>query len=61
LPDRLYEPLEAGTEREKKISREQFADALRLYYEALGWDPETGIPTDGRLAFLGLDWLVEQK
>jgi aldehyde:ferredoxin oxidoreductase len=61
LPERLYEVLEAGTEREKKISREQFADALRLYYEALGWDPETGIPTDGRLAFLGLDWLVEQK
>jgi aldehyde:ferredoxin oxidoreductase len=61
LPDRLYEPLEAGTEREKKIVREQFADALRLYYEALGWDPETGIPTDGRLAFLGLDWLIDQK
>lgn len=61
LPERLYETLEAGTEREKKISREQFSDALRMYYEAFGWDSKTGIPTDGRLAFLGLDWLIDQK
>ena len=61
LPDRFFEPLEKGTEREKRINREEFANALRLYYEAMGWDPETGTPTDGRLSFLGLDWLIDQK
>ena len=61
LPERLFEPLQEGTAREKRISRDEFAAALRLYYEALGWDPETGVPTDGRLGFLGLDWLIEQK
>ena len=61
LPDRFFEPLEKGTQREKRINREEFANALRLYYEAMGWDPETGTPTDGRLSFLGLDWLIDQK
>ena len=61
LPDRLFEPLEQGTPREKRVTREDFANALRLYYQAMGWDPQTGVPTDGRLSFLGLDWLIEQK
>lgn len=61
LPDRLFEPLEADTDREKRVARQQFAEALRLYYEAMGWDPETGIPSDGRLTFLGLEWLIDFK
>jgi len=61
LPERLYETLEAGTPREKKITREDFANTLKLYYGAMGWDPETGVPTEGRLSFLGLDWLIPKK
>jgi len=61
LPERFFEPLEAGTAREKRITREEFAKALQLYYGAMGWDPRTGVPTDGRLSFLGLDWLITQK
>jgi aldehyde:ferredoxin oxidoreductase len=59
LPDRLFEPLEEGTPAEKKIDREEVQKAIRLYYEAMGWDPENGIPTPGRLSYLGLDWLME--
>jgi aldehyde:ferredoxin oxidoreductase len=61
LPERLYETLEAGTPREKRITREDFANTLKLYYEAMGWNPETGVPTEGRLSFLGLDWLIPKK
>jgi aldehyde:ferredoxin oxidoreductase len=61
LPERLYETLEAGTPREKKITREDFAHTLKLYYQAMGWDPLTGVPTEGRLGFLGLDWLIPKK
>jgi aldehyde:ferredoxin oxidoreductase len=61
LPDRLFETLEAGTSREKRVTHEDFASALRLYYQAMGWDPETGVPTEGRLGFLGLDWLIPEK
>lgn len=58
LPERLFEKLEPGTPREKGIMREDFAKAIKLYYEAMGWDGKTGIPTDGRLSFLGLEWLI---
>ena len=58
LPDRLFEPLEEGTPREKRIAPKDFSDVLRCYYGAMGWDPQTGIPTPGRLSFLGLDWLI---
>jgi aldehyde:ferredoxin oxidoreductase len=61
LPERLYESLEAGTPREKKITREDFANTVKLYYEAMGWNPQTGVPTEGRLSFLGLDWLIPKK
>ena len=43
LPERLYEKLEAGTPREKKLNREEVQEALRLYYEAMGWDDD-GVP-----------------
>lgn len=61
LPERLYEPLEAGTPGEKRIDREEFARGIELYYEAMGWNRETGIPTDGRLAYLGLEWLMDRE
>jgi aldehyde:ferredoxin oxidoreductase len=57
LPDRLYEVLEEGTPGEKRISREDVGAALRNYYGAMGWDPQTGVHTEGRLGFLGLEWL----
>jgi aldehyde:ferredoxin oxidoreductase len=60
LPERLYEPLEKGTAREKLITKDEFAQALKLYYQAMGWDPQTGVPTEGRLSFLGLDWLINK-
>jgi len=61
LPERLFEPLEKGTPREKRFTHEDFAQALKLYYQAMGWDPQTGVPTEGRLAFLGLDWLFPKR
>ena len=59
LPDRLFEPLENGPLQGKGIDRKEFAEALTLYYEAMGWDPEEGVPTRGKLAELNLFWLEE--
>jgi aldehyde:ferredoxin oxidoreductase len=61
LAERLFQPLEEGTSEEKRIDRKEFAELLRLYYEAMGWDGKTGIPTEGRLAYLGLQWLIKEK
>ncbi len=59
LPDRLFEPLENGALQGEKIDRDELAEALRLYYQFAGWDPDTGEPTEAKLIELDLDWLVE--
>ncbi|HSR14066.1 MAG TPA: aldehyde ferredoxin oxidoreductase family protein [Thermodesulfobacteriota bacterium] len=59
LPDRLFEPLENGPLQGKGIDRAEFEDALTMFYEAMGWDGEEGVPTRGKLAELNLSWLDE--
>ncbi len=59
LPDRLFEPIESGPLQGKAIDRKSFEEALTLYYEAMGWDPKDGVPTQGKLAELNLIWLEE--
>jgi len=61
LPDRFFEPLHEGEADEKRLDRKAFGENLRLYYEAMGWDPQTAVPTDGRLAYLRLEWLIGSK
>lgn len=43
------------------IDQEQFRKALRLRYQLMGWDPDTGIPNHGKLIELGLEWLMGEK
>jgi aldehyde:ferredoxin oxidoreductase len=33
--------------------------ALSLYYEMMGWDPETGVPRAAKLHELGIAWVAE--
>jgi len=58
LPDRLFNPMEGGTLKGKKIDKEQFSKAIETYYQMMGWDPETGVPKKEKLAELDLDWLT---
>jgi aldehyde:ferredoxin oxidoreductase len=36
-----------------------FDGMLKSYYEARGWDPQTGYPREDKLKLLGLEWIVE--
>jgi len=58
LPDRFFTPLGEGEPNEKRLDPKAFSENLKLYYEAMGWDSETAVPTDGRLAYLRLEWLI---
>jgi len=58
LPDRLFNPMEGGTLKGRKIDKEQFSKAIETYYQMMGWDPETGVPRKEKLAELDLDWLT---
>lgn len=56
LPTRFFEPLGNGLLEGKALNRDEFAEAVNLYYEMEGWD-RNGIPTRGRLSELELDWI----
>jgi len=58
LPDRFFDPLEAGALKGRALDREEFEKALELYYGMMGWNSETGVPTPGKLAELGLGWAI---
>ncbi len=51
-PKRFEEPLSAGPAAEHEVP---FVDMRRDYFRAMGWDPQSGRPTDQTLAELELD------
>ncbi len=60
LPDRMFEELEGGVLSGNKLNKDEFEEAVRLYYEMMGWDKETGIPTKGKLYELDLGWAYSE-
>lgn len=55
LPDRFFEPLEAGVLQGKSLNSDEFQQALKTYYQMMGWD-ENGVPYKGKLQELELEW-----
>jgi aldehyde:ferredoxin oxidoreductase len=54
LPRRLVGAFKEGPLAGKAPTREAFAQARSMYYEIMGWDPHTGIPTRATLHTLGI-------
>ena len=62
LPKRVMKAFESGPLQGIEISEEALAWAKRRYYEMMGWDAESGAPTEGCLKELGLEeWLTEAQ
>jgi aldehyde:ferredoxin oxidoreductase len=60
LPRRLFDPRPDGADAGKQVFKEQdFNQAVHLYYEMIGCDPQTGCPRRAKLLELGLDWVAE--
>jgi aldehyde:ferredoxin oxidoreductase len=53
--ERWYEPMPEGPLAGKKIDRDEFEQAIKLYYQMMGWDHE-GRPTPAKLVELSLGW-----
>jgi len=56
LPERLFGPLQNGIQKGTSINKDEFQNAISLYYSMMGWDSE-GVPTKGKLAELNIDWI----
>jgi aldehyde:ferredoxin oxidoreductase len=55
LPQRMHEGIGNGPLKGQRIDPDEFLAARRTYYQMAGWDPETGQPTEAKLAELGLE------
>ena len=61
LPEVFYHPFKKGPlDGKLAINKEDFQKALRLRYQLMGWDADTGIPTPVKLIELGLNWLMDE-
>src|SRR5438309_8654901 len=54
LPQRLHDGIGNGAIKGARIDLDEFLSARKTYYEMAGWDPQTGNPTDAKLAELGI-------
>ncbi len=61
IPDRFFsEPLKEGPSKGKILDRGRFEKAKSVYYEMMGWESETGTPTDEKLHELDIGWVAEE-
>jgi len=60
LPARMAEPHRSGSVTEKPVMPEVLSEAVTQFYGMMGWDPETGMPTDARLQELEIAWVASQ-
>lgn len=57
LPERLHQPLTSGVYKGVAIPKDDYQQAVKLYYQMRGWDEE-GKPLPAKLYWLDLGWLV---
>ena len=61
LPEVFFHNFKNGPlDGQGPINKEDFQKALRLRYELMGWNPDSGVPTPAKLIELNLDWLIEE-
>ncbi len=58
LPARFFQPLKGGTLKGRKINYREFQQALKTYYQMMGWD-KNGVPQKAKLQELELEWTSE--
>jgi aldehyde:ferredoxin oxidoreductase len=57
LPARMTQHHISGSVTEEPVTPEELENGVTLFYEMMGWDPETGVPTPAKLAQLNLGWV----
>ncbi|MFH1141890.1 MAG: aldehyde ferredoxin oxidoreductase C-terminal domain-containing protein, partial [Chloroflexota bacterium] len=58
LPKRFFKPTPRGALKDTAIDLEAMNQAIHTFYSMMGWDPETGVPTQEKLEELGIGWVA---
>jgi aldehyde:ferredoxin oxidoreductase len=61
LPGRMNTYHVTQTINEEPVDPEVLDEAVSLFYGMMGWDPETGAPTDAKLHDLDIAWVKEYQ
>ena len=59
LPQRFFTPLPSGPLQGVSIEEDRFGRAKEVFYSMVGWDRITGRPSPGKLAELGILWVLD--
>lgn len=59
VPERFFEPLEGGPLKGYKLPKDEFRQAIAMYYQMMGWN-EAGVPTKAKLAELDVEWVADK-
>ncbi|MBI4339592.1 MAG: aldehyde ferredoxin oxidoreductase family protein [Chloroflexi bacterium] len=57
LPKRFFSPTPRGALKNTAINPDAMNQAIHTFYGMMGWDRETGAPTDEKLQELGVGWV----
>ncbi|MHB9034248.1 MAG: aldehyde ferredoxin oxidoreductase family protein [Anaerolineae bacterium] len=60
LPGRVNTPFVTESVTEKPVDPEVLDENMSVFYQMMGWDAQTGIPTDDRLRELDIAWVADQ-
>ncbi|NOZ86526.1 MAG: aldehyde:ferredoxin oxidoreductase [Deltaproteobacteria bacterium] len=58
LPERVFEALGEGPSKGRKVNRKEFETMLHQYYAIMGWEQSSGVPGEGKMLSLGLEWTL---
>jgi aldehyde:ferredoxin oxidoreductase len=61
LPPRMATPHVSGSLNEKPVDPEVLDENLSLFYGMMGWDPQTGQPTEAKLHELDIAWVADAR
>ena len=59
LPKRIHEAFTSGPLAGIGIGQAKLDEAISAYYDMMGWDRTTGIPTRGKLQELDIEWVAD--
>ncbi len=60
LPPRVFVPQTSGALSATAVDPDQLRRGIHLYYEMVGWNKETGVPTPTTLQQLDVGWAADQ-
>ena len=59
LPKRMHQAFTSGPLEGVAVGEDRLNEAMSVYYDMMGWDRETGVPTRGGLQELDVEWVAD--